>query len=69
MVLACLEAENVDVVFGFPGGAVLTLYDEIYKKDLRHILSRHEQGAVHAAGLLESRGLFSPPRAPGQPTL
>ncbi|HHU77185.1 MAG TPA: biosynthetic-type acetolactate synthase large subunit [Firmicutes bacterium] len=49
MVLACLEAENVDVVFGFPGGAVLTLYDEIYKKGLRHILSRHEQGAVHAA--------------------
>ena len=49
MVLSCLEAENVDVVFGFPGGFVLTLYDEIYKKGLRHILSRHEQGAVHAA--------------------
>lgn len=49
MVLSCLEAENVDIVFGFPGGAVLTLYDEIYKKGLRHILSRHEQGAVHAA--------------------
>ena len=32
MVLSCLEAENVDIVFGFPGGAVLTLYDEIYKK-------------------------------------
>ena len=49
MVLACLEAEHVDVVFGFPGGAVLTLYDEIYKKGVRHILSRHEQGAIHAA--------------------
>lgn len=49
MVLACLEAENVDVVFGFPGGAVLTLYDELYKKGLKHILSRHEQGAIHAA--------------------
>ncbi|NLX90224.1 MAG: biosynthetic-type acetolactate synthase large subunit [Firmicutes bacterium] len=49
MVLSCLEAENVDVVFGFPGGSVLTLYDEIYKKGLRHILTRHEQGAVHAA--------------------
>ena len=49
MVLACLEAENVEVVFGFPGGAVLTLYDELYKKGLKHILSRHEQGAIHAA--------------------
>ncbi len=49
MVLACLQEENVDVVFGFPGGAVLTLYDEIYKKGLHHILTRHEQGAVHAA--------------------
>ena len=49
MVLACLEKENVDVVFGFPGGAVLTLYDEIYKMGKRHILTRHEQGAAHAA--------------------
>ncbi len=49
MVLSCLEAEGVDVVFGYPGGAVLTLYDEIYKKGLRHILARHEQGAAHAA--------------------
>lgn len=49
MVLACLEAENVDVIFGFPGGAVLTLYDEIFKKGIRHILTRHEQGAAHAA--------------------
>lgn len=49
MVLSCLEAEGVDVVFGYPGGAVLTLYDEIYKKGLRHILTRHEQGAAHAA--------------------
>lgn len=49
MVLACLEAEGVEVVFGYPGGAVLTLYDEIYKKGLPHILTRHEQGAAHAA--------------------
>ena len=49
MVLTSLEAEGVDVVFGYPGGAVLTLYDEIYKKGLRHILARHEQGAIHAA--------------------
>ena len=49
MVLSCLEAEGVDVVFGYPGGAVLTLYDEIYKKGTHHILTRHEQGAAHAA--------------------
>lgn len=49
MVLACLEAENVEVVFGFPGGAVLTLYDELFKKGVKHILTRHEQGAIHAA--------------------
>ncbi len=49
MVLAALEAEEVEVVFGFPGGAVLTLYDEIYKSGFRHILTRHEQGAAHAA--------------------
>lgn len=48
MVLACLEAEGVNVIFGYPGGAVLTLYDEIYKKGIPHILTRHEQGAVHA---------------------
>ncbi|MDO9535691.1 MAG: biosynthetic-type acetolactate synthase large subunit [Bacillota bacterium] len=49
MVLACLEEENVDIIFGYPGGAVLTLYDEIFKKGIKHILTRHEQGAVHAA--------------------
>ncbi len=49
MVLAAFEEEGVEVVFGFPGGAVLTLYDEIFKKGLRHILTRHEQGAAHAA--------------------
>lgn len=49
MVLSCLEAEGVEIVFGYPGGAVLTLYDEIYKKGLPHILTRHEQGAAHAA--------------------
>ncbi|MEE9325915.1 MAG: biosynthetic-type acetolactate synthase large subunit [Cocleimonas sp.] len=51
--IECLKAENVDTIFGYPGGAVLFLYDEIYKAeergDIRHILSRHEQGAIHAA--------------------
>jgi acetolactate synthase I/II/III large subunit len=44
-----LKNENVDVAFGYPGGAVLTLYDALYKADFRHILTKHEQGAVHAA--------------------
>jgi acetolactate synthase-1/2/3 large subunit len=45
-----LKAENVDFVFGYPGGAVLVIYDEIYKqKSFSHILVRHEQAAVHAA--------------------
>jgi len=48
-VLECLKRENVEVVFGYPGGAVLTLYDELYLANFPHILPRHEQGAVHAA--------------------
>ncbi|HEV7801250.1 MAG TPA: acetolactate synthase 3 catalytic subunit [Burkholderiales bacterium] len=46
----CLEAEGVEYVFGYPGGAVLFLYDELFKQNaVKHILVRHEQGAVHAA--------------------
>ena len=48
-VLESLRKENVEVVFGYPGGAVLTLYDELYKMKFPHILTKHEQGAVHAA--------------------
>lgn len=48
-VIKSLEHEGVEVVFGYPGGAVLTLYDALYKYDFPHILTRHEQGAVHAA--------------------
>jgi len=44
-----LEEEGVEVVFGYPGGAVLDIYDELVKTSIRHILVRHEQGAVHAA--------------------
>ncbi len=47
--LESLKKEGVDVVFGYPGGAVLTLYDELYKMKFPHILTKHEQGAVHAA--------------------
>ncbi|UWG95637.1 biosynthetic-type acetolactate synthase large subunit [Dehalobacter sp. DCM] len=56
-IIECLKKENVDVVFGYPGGAVLTLYDELYLSDFPHVLPRHEQGAVHAAdGYARSTG-------------
>jgi len=46
----CLQEEGVDYVFGYPGGAVLFIYDELFKQDkVKHILVRHEQGAIHAA--------------------
>jgi acetolactate synthase-1/2/3 large subunit len=50
IVVHCLREEGVEFVFGYPGGAVLNIYDEIFKQDaFRHILVRHEQAAVHAA--------------------
>lgn len=50
IVVRCLQAEGVKHVFGYPGGAVLYLYDALFKQDtIRHILVRHEQAAVHAA--------------------
>ncbi|MFZ0444531.1 MAG: acetolactate synthase large subunit [Bacillus sp. (in: firmicutes)] len=44
-----LEKEKVEVIFGYPGGAVLPIYDSIYDSKIRHILPRHEQGGIHAA--------------------
>ncbi|MDY6966170.1 MAG: acetolactate synthase large subunit [Halobacteriota archaeon] len=44
-----LKDEGVEVIFGYPGGVLLPLYDELYDSDIRHILVRHEQGAAHAA--------------------
>ena len=49
ILMAVLKEEAVDTVFGFPGGAVIDIYDELVKTNIRHILVRHEQGAVHAA--------------------
>ncbi|MFA6144778.1 MAG: acetolactate synthase large subunit [Sulfurimonas sp.] len=50
MVIEALAAEEVEVVFGYPGGAIMNVYDEIYKQNaFQHILTRHEQAAVHAA--------------------
>ncbi|SFP09591.1 acetolactate synthase 3 large subunit [Tranquillimonas alkanivorans] len=58
MVVQALKDQGVDVVFGYPGGAVLPIYDEIFQQnDIRHVLVRHEQGAVHAAeGYARSTG-------------
>src|SRR5512133_1104558 len=51
IVIKCLVEEGVDLVFGYPGGTILNIYDELYKhsKEIRHILTAHEQGAAHAA--------------------
>jgi acetolactate synthase-1/2/3 large subunit len=50
IIMRSLKAEGVEFVFGYPGGAVLHIYDAIFKqKDVKHILVRHEQGAIHAA--------------------
>ncbi|HHX76831.1 MAG TPA: biosynthetic-type acetolactate synthase large subunit [Firmicutes bacterium] len=49
MVMAALKEEGADVIFGYPGGQALGLYDSLYKAGIRHILTRHEQGAIHAA--------------------
>src|SRR6185437_5869476 len=50
IVIRCLQEEDVEYVFGYPGGAVLNIYDELFKQDkVKHVLVRHEQGAVHAA--------------------
>jgi acetolactate synthase-1/2/3 large subunit len=58
-VVKCLLAENVEVMFGYPGGAIMPVYDALYdyQEELKHILTRHEQGAIHAAqGYARSSG-------------
>ncbi len=49
ILMKALKQEGVNTIFGYPGGAVIDIYDELVKTDIRHILVRHEQGAVHAA--------------------
>jgi len=49
ILMTMLKQEGVDTLFGFPGGAVIDIYDELARTDIRHVLVRHEQGAVHAA--------------------
>ena len=50
-VIKCLLEEGVDTIYGYPGGAIMPVYDELYKyqKEIHHVLTRHEQGATHAA--------------------
>ena len=51
IVIECLKEQGVDTVFGYPGGAILNIYDALYKHkdEITHILTSHEQGASHAA--------------------
>ena len=52
VLIKALQAENVKYIWGYPGGAVLHIYDAFFKQDtIKHVLVRHEQAAVHAAGL------------------
>lgn len=59
IVIECLKEQGVDTIFGYPGGAILNVYDELYKHrdEIRHVLTSHEQGASHAAdGYARSTG-------------
>ena len=59
IIVECLVEQGVDTIFGYPGGAILNVYDELYKNQdrIRHILTAHEQGAAHAAdGYARSTG-------------
>lgn len=50
IVIECLKEQGVDTVFGYPGGTILNIYDELYRHpEIHHILTSHEQGAAHAA--------------------
>lgn len=49
ILVQALHDQDVEIIFGYPGGAVLQIYDAMYRNPLRHILTRHEQGAIHAA--------------------
>ena len=71
-IMECLLEQEVDTVFGYPGGTILNVYDELYRYQdkIRHILTAHEQGAAHAAtpGLPGRSACASPPPAPGPQT-
>jgi acetolactate synthase-1/2/3 large subunit len=57
IIMAVLKEEGVDTVFGFPGGVVIDIFDELARTDIKHVLVRHEQGAAHAAdGYARAKG-------------
>ena len=58
IIIECLKEQGVDTVFGYPGGAILNVYDELYQHpEIKHVLTSHEQGASHAAdGYARSTG-------------
>ena len=51
ILLECMKEQSVDTIFGYPGGTILNVYDELYRyqDEINHILTSHEQGAAHAA--------------------
>ena len=49
ILIQCLKEDGVDTIFGYPGGAVIDIYNELPNSSLKHVLVRHEQGAIHAA--------------------
>ena len=50
ILIQCLQSENVEYIFGYPGGQALNIYDALFRQDkIKHILVRHEQAATHAA--------------------
>ena len=60
IIIECLKEQKVDTVFGYPGGAILNVYDALYKHsdEIHHVLTSHEQGASHAAdGYRQSRSV------------
>ncbi len=73
ILLRSLIREGVEVIFGYPGGAVLPIYDTLYHEKVQHLLARHEQGAIHAAdGYARATGkpgVVIATSGPGQPTL
>ena len=73
-IMECLLEQEVDTIFGYPGGTILNVYDELYhyRDKIRHILTAHEQGAAHAADGYAAPparwACASPPPAPVPPT-
>ena len=57
IIIECLKEQGVDTVFGYPGGAILNVYDELYKhsSEIKHILTSHEQGSPSLAGIPSRR--------------